>query len=192
MHTITFLRQRHQVPWQGRTHCPKPSPRHTNSSQEHEEGRIDLPDDEPAIIKLMIDYIYSATSAKLLRAMCAQSTPVNQVTWLARTTVPPASSVHTTLAASPARSLVTALYVTTVTHLPSSSLAHPRNSSCTLKCTRLATSTKSLGLRSSPNSSSSSHVRSSGTMQSLRRRRGVRLRRRLRRIGESGLLCVRL
>jgi hypothetical protein len=60
MHTITFLRQRHQVPWQGRTHCPKPSPRHTNSSQEHEEGRIDLPDDEPAIIKLMIDYIYSA------------------------------------------------------------------------------------------------------------------------------------
>jgi hypothetical protein len=29
-------------------------------NQEHEQGRIDLPDDEPPIIKLMIDYIYSA------------------------------------------------------------------------------------------------------------------------------------
>ncbi|OAL00979.1 hypothetical protein IQ06DRAFT_304687 [Phaeosphaeriaceae sp. SRC1lsM3a] len=28
--------------------------------KEHEEGRIDLPDDEPSIIKLMIDYIYEA------------------------------------------------------------------------------------------------------------------------------------
>ncbi|KAL5115330.1 hypothetical protein ACEQ8H_006775 [Pleosporales sp. CAS-2024a] len=40
----------------GKHHVPKSDP----ADQEHEEGRIDLPDDEPAMIKLMIDYIYSA------------------------------------------------------------------------------------------------------------------------------------
>jgi hypothetical protein len=66
MHSIAIFRHCHQVPWQGRNQCAEPIAHHTDSSQEQNEDRIDLPDDEPSIIKLMIDYIYSAEYEPLL------------------------------------------------------------------------------------------------------------------------------
>jgi hypothetical protein len=66
VYALAVFRQRHQISGQSQSYPRTLEVSNTYYTQEHRESRINLPDDEPLVIKLMIDYIYAAEYEPLL------------------------------------------------------------------------------------------------------------------------------